>query len=205
MAKAYFIGGVPRVGKTTLTHRFLEKRPVLAASTDAIRYTIRKVINPEVEPKLFSLLGLVQSNDTLGLLHSDPKQVIQMQNDESEIVWDSVLNFVKSNLEDGFDVLIEGVAILPNKLANVDFDYSAVFLGNRSLTHHKMILNSVEENPHDWMNTLQKETINDFANFFTEYSEYFRKECEMHNQTYVEVLDSDFETSLDNALTELLK
>lgn len=39
MAKVYFIGGTPQSGKTTTSIRFLRERLMLAASTDAIRYT----------------------------------------------------------------------------------------------------------------------------------------------------------------------
>ncbi len=205
MAKAYLIGGTPRTGKTTLTLRFIEHKPILGASTDAIRYTLRRVIAPEDEPDLFHL-GKYTSNDPerRAELINNPQAIIDIQNKESEIVWRSVVNFIKSNLEDGFDVLIEGVAILPSLLQGADFEYKVVFLGNLSDQHVDTIINSARQNPNDWMHSLEDETIKAFAVFNQSFSQYIKNQADQYGMQYVEVRDDFFSEDIDYAFTTLL-
>jgi len=206
MVKAYLIGGTPRSGKTTLTMRFLRERPILATSTDAIRYTLRRVIKEADEPDLFHL-GKYTSNDpeSRAYLKSNPTDVVEVQNKESAIIWRSVANFINSNLEDGFDVLIEGIAVLPELVAQLECDYSAIFLGNQSEQHFKTILNSARSNENDWMHDLEDETIEAFAVFNQTFSKHIEKEANDHSMTYIEVHDDNFDADMDAALKILLQ
>lgn len=206
MAKAYLIGGTPRAGKTTLTIKFIKQKPMLAASTDAIRYTLRRVIDKEKEPDLFKS-GKFISNDPAQRHHliTHVHEVVEQQNDESKIVWKSVQNFINSNLEDGFDVLVEGVAILPELVKQADFDYSAVFLGNQSDEHFRTILNSARGNPNDWLHKLDDETIQAYCCFGQQFSKYIENEAKKNDLPYIETSDTEFNQSMDLALCELLK
>ena len=206
MVKAYLIGGTPRSGKTTLTMRFLRERPILATSTDAIRYTLRRVIKEADEPDLFHL-GKYTSNDpeSRAYLKSNPTDVVEVQNKESAIIWRSVANFINSNLEDGFAVLIEGIAVLPELVAQLECDYSAIFLGNQSEQHFKTILNSARSNENDWMHDLEDETIEAFAVFNQTFSKHIEKEANDHSMTYIEVHDDNFDADMDAALKILLQ
>lgn len=156
MAKAYFIGGTPRVGKTTLTIKTLHRKAMMAASTDALRYTLRQVLSKDEYPDLF-YLGKYTSNDPerREYIRDHPENVIDIQNKESAIVWKSVNNFVKSNLEDGFDILIEGIAILPELLSKVDYEYQAIFLGNQSESHYDRILTSARKRVMSFFESIQ--------------------------------------------------
>lgn len=206
MAKAYLIGGTPRTGKTTLTMRFLKERPVLAASTDAMRYTLRRVIKESDEPDLFHI-GKYTSNDPdyRAYLKSHPLDAVEVQNKESAIVWRSVSNFISSNIEDGFDVLIEGIAVLPELITQLECDYSAVFLGNQSEQHFQTILNSARSNSNDWMHSLEDETIEAFSVFNQAFSKYIAQEAEEHGMSYVEIHDDSFDADMQTALSILLK
>lgn len=205
MAKAYLIGGTPRSGKTTLTMRFLHERPMLAASTDAIRYMLRQVIPETDQPDLFHL-GKYTSNDPerQAYLRSNPSDVINIQNKESAIVWRSVVDFIHSNLADGVDVLIEGIAVLPELVAQLDCDYSVVFLGNQSDEHFETIRRTARSNEHDWMHNLEDETIKAFAVFNQTFSKYIAEQAEKYHMPYVEVHDDSFETAMTTALDTLL-
>lgn len=205
MAKAYLIGGTPRTGKTTLTMQFMKERPVLAASTDAIRYTLRRVIHEADEPDLFHL-GKYTSNDPeqRNYLKTNPLDIMEMQNKESAIVWRSVANFINSNIEDGFDVLIEGIAVLPGLVQQLDCEYSAVFLGNQSEEHFQTMCTSARANSNDWMHDLEDETIEAFSIFNQEFSRYVEKEAVDKGMTYIEVHDNDFEADIQKALQVLL-
>ncbi len=205
MAKVYLIGGTPRTGKTTVTMRFLKERPILAASTDAIRYTLRQVISESQEPDLFHL-GKYTSNDPerRAYLKSNPVDVIEVQNKESAIVWKSVVDFIYSNLVDGFDVLIEGIAVLPELVSQLECDYSAIFLGNQSDEHFQTILKSARSSVNDWMHELEEETIMAFAVFNQAFSKYIEEEVKSHNMKYLEVHDDNFDEDMNKALTLLL-
>ena len=185
--------------------RFIKDYPVLAASTDAIRYTLRRVIKEADEPDLFHL-GKYTSNDPerRQYLKSNSLDVVDVQNKESAIVWRSAANFIESNIEDGYDVLIEGIAVLPSFVQQLQCDYSAVFMGNRSDEHFQTILSSARANHNDWMHSLEDETIEAFAIFNQKFSKYIEQEAINYGMTYVEVHENDFEADIQKALAVLL-
>lgn len=201
MATAYLIGGTPRTGKTTLTMRFIREQPMLAASTDAIRYTLRQVVNPVDQPDLFHL-GKYTSNDSekRDFLRTHPMDVVTVQNAESAIVWKSVNDFIQSNIDDGFDVLIEGIAVLPELVSQLKCDYRVVFIGNKSDEHYQTILKSARANPNDWMHKLEDETIEAFAIFNQTFSSFIEQEAAKYHLPYVEIHDDNFEADIDVAL-----
>ena len=205
MAKAYFIGGAARVGKTTLTHSVLSRRPILAASTDAIRYTLRQVLPREEYPDLFHEGKLISDTPEKNeaLLHR-PHEILEIQNRESRIVWKSVRDFVKSNMLDGFDVLIEGIAILPEFLNDLDCDFRAVFIGNTSHNHYERMLEHARNNPNDWMHGISDKGILASAHYQRHFSTFIMQEAEKYRLPYVEINDATFLDSLLQAQNELL-
>jgi 2-phosphoglycerate kinase len=206
MAKAFLIGGTPRVGKTSLTLKFLKEKPILATSTDAVRYMMRQIIKESDEPNLFHL-GKYTSNDPerQAFLQNHSLEVISIQNSESAIVWHSVRDLVESNIADGFDVLIEGIAVLPKFVKQLECDYTAVFLGNKSDQHFQTILDTARKNTDDWMHNLDDQTIEAFAIFNKTFSKYVENEANKHNLRYIEIHDNNFEQDIDLALKFLLK
>jgi len=206
MAKAYFIGGTSRVGKTTLAHRFLAQKPMLATSTDAIRYMLRRVLSEESHPDLY-LFGarVLDISNNPDYFRNSIDKMIEMQNNESSIVWKSVSDFVESNLKDGCDVLIEGVAILPEYLEQINYDYSAVFLGNESEGHKEFVLHSAHTNEYGWMHNLEDETIAAFSQFSASFSSYIKQEAQKYNQPYIEIRDDESSSDIDTALSTLAK
>lgn len=206
MAKAYFIGGTPRVGKSILTLRTIQEKPMMAASTDAFRFALRRIIEKEYQPDLFHL-GKYTSDDPerRNYLRNHSQEIIDLQNRESLIVWKTVDDFVKSNLEDGLDVLIEGIAILPALLSQVSYEYSAVFLGNQSEEHFDTILKFARANKNDWMHALEDETIEAFSVFNNSFSRYVENQAKNHNLPYVEIGDVSFEADIESALNTLLR
>ena len=206
MAKVYLIGGTPRVGKTTLLLRTISKQPMLATSSDAIRYMLRQVISRDAKPDLFHL-GKFTSNDPerVEYLKTHSMDIVNVQNKEAVIVWKSVKDFIHSNLEDGFDVLIEGIHILPEFVKQLDCDYKAVFLGNKSDNHFQTILNFARKNENDWMHSLEDETIEAFSIFNKTFSQYIETEANKYDLTYIEMHDDNFESDIESALDSLLR
>jgi 2-phosphoglycerate kinase len=206
MAKAFLIGGTPRVGKTSLTLRFLKEKPILATSTDAVRYMMRRIIKEDDEPALFHL-GKYTSNDPERQAHlrNHSSDIITIQNNESTIVWRSVKDLIESNLADGFDVLIEGIAVLPEFVRQLECEYTAVFLGNQSDQHHQTILDTARKNRDDWMHDLDDQTIEAFAIFNKTFSRYVEDEANKYGLRYIEIHDDTFEHDIGQALDFLLK
>lgn len=206
MAKAYLIGGTLRVGKTTLTMRFIASRPIMAISTDAVRYMLRRVIDEQVEPDLFHLRKFTSDNpERRYQLANNPAEAIELQNRESAIVWTAVANFVRSNLEDGIGKLVEGTAVTPKAVSQADFPCQAIFLGNQSEQHYKTILDSARSNPSDWLHNLEDETIQAFATFNQAFSQHIEMDAEKYGLPYMEVSDDNFSEDLTIALNRLQK
>lgn len=205
MPKAYFIGGAPRVGKTTLSVAVIKKHPMLGTSTDALRDVLQNVVPENVAPDLYVLkINKLTNSEIIERTTKDIQKAVQYQNEESSAVWKSVIVFVESVLADGFDVLVEGVAILPEYVARLDIDCSAVFIGNTSEKHTKTALESAAKDPHDWLNEEDEEVAKAFCYFSQNYSRYIESECKKYNQHYVEIYDDAFEGSMQHALTLLL-
>lgn len=134
----------------------------------------------------------------------NPMNSIMIQNMESKIVWKSINDFIKSNLMDGFDVLVEGIAILPEFLDQIDYDFSAVFLGNQSESHFQTILDSARRNKNDWMHKLENETIRAFSVFNQTFSRYIQQEADKYDFPYIEIHDQTFNDDIRTALDVLL-
>ena len=195
--KVYLIGGSPRTGKSTLMHRFLEQQPIMAVSTDAIRYLLSNTEGVN-DQRLFQQGSATDLNST-------PQTTLERQNSESFAVWEACEKLIESNQEDGLDILIEGVAVLPNLTAQLQVEHQAVFLGDQSDDLSSRIQKAAADNRYDWLrnNTNGPEDFDTYADFFKHMSKWLEKECQTHNQSYFEMRDSH-QTAMEAALTHLL-
>lgn len=193
MSKAYLIGGAPRIGKSSLTMKFLKKQSAYAASTDALTDVLRGVIAKETKPDLF---------------HSSegeaPQQAIESQIKESQIVWKSAVDFINRCIENGFDVVVEGLCVMPEFVSELKCDYSAVFLGNQSDEHFQTIKTHLKDNPNDWLNKHEDNVIDEICLFNQAYSGFIENEAIKFNMPYVEMKDETYESSMVEALQLLL-
>ena len=203
MTKAYFIGGAPRVGKTTALKEFVRRKPLLAASTDAIRNTIRGVSNPADNQDLFRIareeFGSLENVDNM---RNNPAIELDFQNRESEIVWKSVLDFVESNMAEGNDVGIEGVAVLPHNFSgSLPFESKVVFIVNLK-DQTKEIMRHAHENTYDWLHKYNDDTIEAFCNFNRTLNQYYFDEANKYHLPVV-LVEDDFQKSLQEAVAIL--
>lgn len=205
MAKAYLIGGSPRVGKTTLSISVLKDHPMLGVSTDSIRYLLREIVTPYQSPGLFVLKASdLSENELIKRLTEDSQLAIRYQNEESSAVWKSTKDIVAATLLDGFDILVEGVAVLPENVSQLDIPYSAVFLGNQADGHIETTLDTARTNPYDWLGKKSEAVAESFCMFNQNFSSYIEAECQKYNQAYVEMDDNNFHESLTRAKEVLL-
>lgn len=204
-AKAYLVGGVPRTGKTTIARRLMAERPMFAISTDSIRMIQRNLVSEADYPELFEANSKFTETAMRELCaQGNASEIVDAQNAESEIVWRSVKDFIEGTVAEGFDVLVEGVAILPKLVDELNCDFRAVFVGNSSLERPAM-QRSAHADPLDWMHEYSDETFHQFSKFTALHSEYYNSEAKKHDLRYCEVKEETFEKDILSVLSHLLE
>jgi len=204
MSTVYFIGGAPRSGKTTVIQRLIQRKPMLAASTDAIRNVCKGVTSAKDRPKLHKVgRGEYDSEKHMQMMRDDPQAVLQHETYQSEEVWKSTLDFIGYYQRDGKDAAIEGVAVLPKELAKTEFDYRAVFLVPKG-DQTDAILRHARDNENDWLSKYSDEVIISFCKFVKHWNAYYSNEAKRYGFTIIEIDVNDFDASIDAAVDSLL-
>jgi 2-phosphoglycerate kinase len=194
----YLIGGAPRVGKTSMVQEAVKLKPMHAVSTDAIRYMLRHSLPKDVlDPALFSA-----DKDLLSVGKVD--EVLTHQNAESEALWLYILQLMQSYALDGCDLLVEGVAVLPSLLSQLELPYKSVIIGNTSPGHEAKIVEIARQNEHDWLHRYTEEEAINSARFFTHMSKWLASECQHSETKYFEINDETFQEDIVAAAKELL-
>lgn len=195
----YMIGGVPRVGKTHLVQKVVTRKPMHAVSSDALRYMMRHALPHDALPQEFFL-------PTLADKPMDPNVALALQNAESTALWPAIIEFGKSYVEDDTDLLIEGVAVVPELLVtDCPYPVRAIILSNASPSHEQAVIGQAQSNPNDWMHKYSLEIQQRLASFFTFMDADLRAQAAMHGIDLVEVHDETFDQDLERAADLLLK
>ena len=206
-AMIYFVGGPPRVGKSIVATAITRQHAVSAVSTDSLGAVLETVVDPERDPGLFAVsrFNEMPEADKIGLLAENPGSRIDYQIEESTAVWRAVVPFVSREQEEGRDLVVEGVAVLPALVAQLEgLDYRAVFLGNRGHTQKESIKRGSIENPHDWMRHASDEYIDAFAVFVVAMSNYIEKEALRYGFEYVAMDKEPFSDAVAGTVDLLL-
>ncbi len=128
MSTLYLIGGSPRCGKTTIFNSFINKKPMIAIPTDAIRAGVR---------------------------YLNKHNRINFSEDEIEnnLPWEMVVGLIHRYDHKNIPLIIEGVVITPERVKNLKLDnleLRAVFVGFTEETHiEKIIEHGLTEK--DWV------------------------------------------------------
>lgn len=204
MTKFYFIGGAPRSGKTTVLQQLISQKPMLAASTDAIRSVVKGSILPADNPRLFKTArGAFGSEQHLQLMSNKPGGALELELGEAEETWKAVLDFLSYYKQDGKEGAIEGVAILPEKISNSGLDFKAVFIVNLT-DQTDVILEHVKTNPNDWLRKYDEETIRAYCKFNRYWNQYYADEAKKYGLPVIEIDTDNFKSSIDLAVKILI-
>ena len=134
MARVLFIvGGPPRVGKSTLGRRLMERRRVPWLSTDIVRTVLRTV---------------VADIDELDRGHADPQLVAERIYPYLERTADVALDQCEAFLIEGVEWFPRHLATLEARLENVSL--RACFLGNVAYSHNDLASYQGVNRWHDW-------------------------------------------------------
>jgi 2-phosphoglycerate kinase len=204
----YFLGGPPRVGKSIIARTITSKRGINVVSTDSLGAVLENVLDPELEPGLFIVNRFNEMcvEDRIDLMVKNTAERINYQIEENRAVWKAVVPFVQRERDEGRDVVVEGVAVLPelvNQLENVDF--RAVFIGNQGNEHKENIKRSAQEIGHDWMREASDQYVEAFAVFVMEMSRYIEREAHIYGFNYIEISGRPFDDAVYQIVDSLLE
>jgi 2-phosphoglycerate kinase len=186
----FLVGGPPRVGKSLISNQIRQKFAVSVISTDTLGAALQNVLSPEEVPDLFVFdnLNEMPMAKRAELITNAPAKFIDYVRKESHIVWRAVEAFIRRENDEGRDALIEGVAVLPELVSQLeDIDYRVVFIGNQRENHQENIKKAAEENEHDWMRDVSDQYISAFAMLVNRMSAYIEQEAKKHGFEYIEM------------------
>ena len=204
----YFLGGPPRVGKSIIARSITSENRINVVSTDSLGAVLENVLDPQLEPGLFIVNRFNQMcvEDRIDLLANNPADRINDQIEENRAVWKAVVPFVHRERDEGRDVAVEGVAVLPelvNQLETVD--YRVVFIGNQGKEHKENIKRSAQEIDHDWMRDASDRYIAAFAVFVMEMSRTIEREAHSYGYQYIEMSSRPFDDVVCQVVDSLLE
>ena len=186
----FLLGGPPRVGKSIISSEIRQRLVVSVVSTDTLGAVLENVLSPEAAPDLFvfSKFNEIPMAERVKLILKDPAGLIDYARKESHVIWKAVEAFSRRETEEGRDVLIEGVAVLPELVSQLDdIPHRVVFIGNQGENHKENIKKSAEANERDWMREVSDQYIGAFALFVKRMSAYIEQEAKKYGFEYIEM------------------
>jgi len=186
----FLLGGPPRVGKSIISSEIRQKFAVNVVSTDTLGAVLETVLNPEAAPDLFVFgkFNEMPMLERVKLLVDNPTELIDYVRKESHFVWKAVEAFLRRENYEGRDVLIEGVAVLPELISQIEeIPHRVVFIGNQGENHKENIKKSAKENEQDWMRGFSDQYIGAYAMFVKRMSAYIEQEAEKFGFEYIEM------------------
>jgi 2-phosphoglycerate kinase len=200
----FLLGGPPRVGKSIIAKAILQKHPMSIVSTDSLCVVLQNVLSPKSAPDLFIFdrFNKKSKEERLKLITNDPEELIDYVRKESRVVWKAIDPFIRRENEEGRDVMIEGVAILPELISQLEIStFQVVFVGNQGEKHEENIKKFADENEADWMRDESDQYICAFALFVKKMSATIEIEVNKYGFKYIE-MDNKL---LGNVTEEVMK
>jgi 2-phosphoglycerate kinase len=186
----FLLGGPPRVGKSIISSEIRQKHAVSVVSTDSLGAVLENVLSQEAAPDLFVFgrFHEMPMAERVKVITQDPAELVDYVRRESHVVWKAVEAFVRRENDEGRDALIEGVAVLPELISQLeDVPHRVVFIGNQGENHKEKIKKSAEENERDWMRDASDQYIGAFAMFVKRMSAYIEQEARKYGFEYIEM------------------
>jgi len=190
LSMIFLLGGPPRVGKSIVSSEIRQKHAVSVVSTDTLGAVLENVLSPEAAPDLFvfARFNEMPMAEQVRVILKDPTEHIDYVRKESYVVWKAVDAFVRREKDEGRDALIEGVAVLPELVSQLEHvPHRVVFIGNQGVNHAENIKKFAKENENDWMRDVSDQYIDAFAIFVERMSAYIEQEAKKFGFEYIEM------------------
>jgi 2-phosphoglycerate kinase len=184
----FLLGGPPRVGKSLISSEIRQKHAVSVVSTDALGAVLENVLGPETAPDLYVLSRFAElpMAERLKSIMKDPAELIDYVRREGHVVWRAVEAYVGRENNEGRDLLVEGVAVLPELISRIaGLPHRVVFVGNQGEDHKENIRRFAEENWHDWMRGATDQYVDAFSVFVNRMSAYIELEAKKYGFQYI--------------------
>jgi 2-phosphoglycerate kinase len=186
----FLLGGPPRVGKSIISSEIRQRYGMSVVSTDTLGAVLENVLSQEAAPDLFvfSNFNEMAMAERVKLMMTDPAELIDHVRRESHVVWKAVEAFIRRENDEGRDALIEGVAVLPELMSQLeDVPLRVVFIGNQGEDHKENIKKFAAKNEHDWMRGANDQYIGALAVFVKRMSVYIEQEAKKYGFEYIEM------------------
>jgi 2-phosphoglycerate kinase len=186
----FLLGGPPRVGKSIIAGKIRQKHALSVVSTDSLGAVLENVLSPEAAPDLFvfSKFNEMPMVERVNFIRDEPAELIDYVRKESHVVWKAVEAFIRRENDEGREVLIEGVAVLPELVSQLeDIPHRVVFIGNQGENLQENLKKSIEENERDWMRGVSDQYIGAYAMFVKRMSVYIEQESKKYGFEYIEM------------------
>lgn len=222
MNNLYLIGGAERCGKTTILHKFIKAKPVIAIQTDAIRDSIERVLFDEMDTigpiGNVSFSGDVVFQRLIDNSKKEREDVIKQFSkkiSESELVWDAIVGIIshydkpsrlkpKGSIEKGIDLIIEGIEINPERVKGLklkNFLVKPVFVGYTEDTSFEKTLIEFEK---EGFNIDNKEFIKEKHDEHVEKGKGIAMNADKYGYKFFSFDNNNFERYCSNVLDYLL-
>lgn len=161
--KIILIGGPQATGKTTLAKKLSYRLDIPWISTDQIR----------------TICAIKSSSDKKG---------VSAEIENNEEIWKGVERFIRSPfpLE---NIIIEGVAILPQFVASLDIKVNPIFIVDTDEARISDVIYQRSLLP--WIKTKTKEQQLEKVAYIQEFNDFFKQEAEKYKFPVVEISKSD--------------
>jgi 2-phosphoglycerate kinase len=202
----FLLGGPPRVGKSLISSEIRQKYAVSVVSTDALGAVLEDVLGPEAAPDLYVLGRFAEMPlaERLKSIMKDPAELIDYVRREGHVVWRAVEAYVGRENSEGRDLLVEGVAVLPELISRIaGLPHRVVFVGNQGEDHNENIRRFAEENRHDWMRGASDQYVDAFSVFVNRMSAYIEQEAKKYGFQYIGMDKRSLEAVVEEVVRSL--
>ncbi len=203
----YFLGGPPRVGKSIMSKTITKRHGISGVSTDSLGAVLENALDAETAPGLFvsARLDAMALEDRIDLMAKNTSKRIDWLVEEARATWVAVPPFIQREADEGRDVLIEGVAVLPHLVSELERpDFRAVFVGNQGNHLEENIRRGAAENEKDWMRAASDDYVSAFGIFVRRMSRHIEQEARERGFAYVEMGDMPFGDAVERVVDALL-
>jgi 2-phosphoglycerate kinase len=186
----FLLGGAPRVGKSIIAAELRRRYALSVVSTDTLGAVLESVLSPEAAPDLFvfSRFNEMPAAERVQLMVNDPAALVAYVRRESGVIWPAVEAFMRRETEEGRDVLIEGAAVLPELVHQLEeLPHRVVFIGNQGSQHQEKMKRYAAQHEHDWLRGASDEYIGAFSIFVKRMSAFVEQEAQRYGFAYIEM------------------